>query len=242
MGQDSLCVFNIKGNAYTKINNTINPVKKGSFINSESILVVDTSTKITAINSNGDVFKIQEEGIYNFPQIIKFKIKDSKNLTVKYFKLIWDEFMNNKANKTEIGGVFRGDVLMKYPLDHIQWASSKLTFNWKTKSETSSYFLFIRNVKTGEILKISTDGTQMTLYKDQHIFSQGNEFEWSVSSTEFPNLKNIPFFSFKLIDRKAYTALMTDYKDLIQDLKSLGLSDNEIETSICETYGLCKTK
>ncbi|MBT8269698.1 MAG: hypothetical protein KJN59_10795, partial [Bacteroidia bacterium] len=56
----------------------------------------------------------------------------------------------------------------------------------------------------------------------------------------FPNLNNLPFFSFKQIDRNTYESLKSDYSDLISDLKSLGLSDKEINRNLCEAYGFCR--
>lgn len=238
--QDSLCVFNIKGNAYTKISNSVKPLTKGSFINRTATIFLEESSKITAINSEGEAFKIEEGGTYKFAQLLKDKVENSKNLTSKYLKLIWNEFTKNESTKTVIGGVFRGDVLMVHPQDSVIWASSKLTFTWNTQEDTSIYYLFIRNIATDEVLKLATNGSQVTLYKEQHLFLEGAEFEWTVSTTEFPNLKNIPFYNFTLIKKNSYADLKLNYKDLVTDLKGLGLTESEIEASLCETYKLCK--
>ena len=71
-------------------------------------------------------------------------------------------------------------------------------------------------------------------------FNAGNQYEWSVSTEEFPNLKNILFYSFTLIQRLEYKALKERFSEVISDLKTLGFTDSEIEESICETYGVCK--
>ena len=240
--QDSLCVFNIKGSAYHKILNAIKPVTKGSFITSKTTLIVNKFAKIVAINSKGEAYKIEAVGNYNFNDIIKCKIKASKSLTVQYLKLIWNEFINKKSGKTVIGGVFRGGVLMEYPKDSVQLASSKITLQWKTEGEISEYFVFVRNLKTNEILKLSTNGSELSLYKNQRIFSEGTQFEWAVTTQEFPNLKNIPFFSFTLIDQNMYIDLTLNYSGFIKDLQLLGFTATEIEVSICETFGICKAK
>jgi hypothetical protein len=238
--QDSLCVFNIKGSAYNKISNGIKVVTKGSFITSKTTLIVSEFTKIVAINSIGDAYKIEADGNYNFDEIIMCKMNASKNLTTKYFKLIWSEFTKKKSNKTIIGGVFRGNFLMEYPKDSVKWASSKITLQWKTEREISEYFVFVRNLKTNKILKLSTNGSQLSLYNNLNIFSEGTQYEWVVTTQEFPNLKNTPFFNFTLIDRNAYVDLTLNYTDLIKDLEGLGFTKTEIETLICDTYGLCK--
>lgn len=238
--QDSLCVFNIKGNAYCKISDSLKTLTIGAFITNKTTLIVDNFTKIVAVSARGETYKIEASGNYNFDAIKKLKTNNAQSLTTKYFKLIWDEFLNGSPNKSVMGGVFRGDILMEYPRDSTKWASSKITLQWKTVREISEYFIFIRNTKTGQILKLSTNGSQISLYKNQHIFSEGMLFEWAVTTQEFPNLKNIPFFSFTLIDKKAYVDLRLHYREFIKDLASLGLTNAEIETLICNRYGLCK--
>ena len=179
--------------------------------------------------------------VYAYKNVLSHKaIENQKSLTSKYFKLIWDELLKRKSSKTIIGGVFRGDVLMEFPKDSTQTASSKLTFRWKEDSETSQYFVFIRQKDSEDAYKFATNGNELTLYKSNPIFYDGNEFEWSVSTSEFPNLKNIPFYTFTLIYRSEYETLKSNYKDLIDDLKAVGLSDTEVEDELCETYGICK--
>lgn len=238
--QDSLCVFNIKGSAYNKLDASLKSVSKGSFITKKTTLFVDKFTKIVAIDSNGEAYKIDADGNYNFDDIKKFKTRNYQSLTAKYLKLIWDEFINSNSDKTIIGGVFRGAVLMTHPKDSVKWASSKITLQWKKEGEVYEYFVFIRNIKTNRILKLSTNGSKISLYKNQNIFSEGTQFEWAVTTQEFPNLKNIPFFNFTLIDKNTYAELRVNFKEFIKDLESLGFTNTEIETLICDRYGLCK--
>ena len=239
--QDSLCVFTIKGSAYSKVTSSLKPLTKGMFISDKSTLLVNESTEITAINSEGKAFQISKAGEYRYSKIIEHSaIKNAKGLTSKYFKLIWDELLKKKSGKTIIGGVFRGDVLMEFPADSSKLASSKLTFRWTKDENISQYYVFIKNLKTEEILKLSTNGSELSLYKDNVVFSEGEEFKWAVVTNEFPNLKNIPFYKFTLIDRVEYEDLKSNHKELISDLKAIGLSNSEIENSLCETYGICK--
>lgn len=239
--QDSLCVFSIKGSAYSKMMSSITPISKGMFITDKSTLLVNESSEITAINANGEAFQINKVGEYNFNTIIEqHSAENSKSLTSKYFKLIWDEFLKNRPEKTIIGGVFRGDVLMEFPKDSTKLASSKITFKWNVEDENKTYYLFVKNLSTDEIFKTATNGSELTLYKNQAIFSEGTDFEWMVSTSEFPNLKNKMFYFINLLSKAEYKLEIATYHTLIKDLKNLGLSETEIETSICETYGICK--
>ena len=239
--QDSLCVFNVKGTAYCKLSNALKPLTKGSFIPKSSNIILAESAEITAIDSKGIAFKVDKAGEYKFNKILQHKaIKNAQGLTTKYLKLIWDELTNKGSGKTIIGGVYRGGILMEFPKDSTKTASSKLVFSWKEHNEDANYYVFIRNIETVEVHKFSTNGTSLTLYNENPIFYEGNEFEWAVSTEEFPNLKNIPFYSFTLIERAEYEAFRSKIKEVINDLKTLGLTDAEIEVSICETYGICK--
>lgn len=217
------------------------PLTKGMFIKDKSTVLVSRTTEIIAISAGGEAFQINKEGEYKYSRILKQRvIENSKGLTSKYFKLIWDELLKKSSGKTIIGGVFRGDILMEFPLDSTSMASSRLTFKWKTEDGVKQYYFFIKNVESEEVIKLATNGSELSLYKNQAIFSNGNKFQWSVSKIEFPNHKNIPFYTFTLIDRAEYDVLKTNYKDLINDLKVLGLSNAEIENSLCETYRICK--
>ena len=239
--QDSLCVFNVKGTAYCKLSNALKPLTKGAFIPKSSNIILAESAEITAIDSRGIAFKVDKAGEYKFNKILQHKaIKNAQGLTTKYLKLIWDELTNKGSGKTIIGGVYRGDILMEFPKDSTKTASSKLVFSWKEHNEDANYYVFIRNIETVEVHKFSTNGTSLTLYNENPIFYEGNEFEWSVSTEEFPNLKNIPFFNFNLIDRNTYQNEKACYKDFVTDLKSLNLSDKEIETLLCENFKLCR--
>ncbi|WP_162306995.1 hypothetical protein [Winogradskyella ouciana] len=234
-------MFKTNSGIIAKIDGKKRPLNKGDFLNEKSTIYVSSPSEIMLIDSQGDAFNIEDVGTYTYKSIIQNKaIEDQKSLTSKYFKLIWDELLKRKSGKTIIGGVFRGDVLMKYPRDSTKTASSKLTLSWKTQDEASQYYVIIRPKNSEEVHKFATNGNTLTLYNDNPIFAEGNEFEWSVTTLEFPNLKNIPFYAFTLIERSEYEALKSSYKDLIKDLKVLGLSSTEIEESICETYGICK--
>lgn len=239
--QDSLCVYKTKPGIILNDNGNKRPLNKGDYINTNSLIYMTTSSEVLLINSEGEAFNITNAGTYSYKTILQYKaLDDQKSLTSKYLKLIWDELLAKNSNKTIIGGVFRGDILMELPTDSTKIASSKITFRWKTEADTSQYFIFIRAKDSETVYKFATNGNEFIVYKDNPIFSEEVEFEWSVSTTEFPSIENIPFFSFSLIDRSAYEALKSKYSDLIEDLKAVGLTAAEIEEALCETYGICK--
>ena len=239
--QDSLCVFKTSSGVLGKLGGKKKPLNKGDFLDEEITVYLTSPSEVMLINADGDAFNIENVGSYSFQKILENKaIEDQKSLNSKYFKLIWDELTSRDSGKTIIGGVFRGDILMELPIDSSRTASSKLTFNWQKESDTAQYYVFIKDVTTEEVYKFATNGNELTLYTDNPIFSESDDFEWSVSTSEFPNLKNIPFFAFTLIERSEYEDLKSEYDDLISDLTALGLSASEIEESLCKAYGICK--
>ena len=239
--QDSLCVFKSSSSVLVELEGIKRPLKKGDFLTGKGKVHLMSPSEVTFINSEGDAFGVTNVGIYTYKAILNHRaIEEQKSLTSKYFKLIWDELLKRKSGETIIGGVFRGDVLMEFPIDNTKTASSKLSFIWKPDPDAIQYYVFIRPKDSDEVYKFATNGNTFQVYKDNPIFANVKEFEWSVSTSEFPNLKNIPFYSFTILDRNEYEVLKSGYKDLITDLKTLGLSTSEIEEVLCETYGVCK--
>jgi len=238
--QDSLCVFNINGSVYAQTAGSLLPISKGMFLNKSTKVMLGESSGITAINDEGSAYQIKTAGEYKYASILRQKaLKDSEGLSSKYFKFIWNEMAGKGSKETVIGGVFRGEVLMMSPVDSAKIANSKITFKWQEEIEAEVYYLFIRNVDSDEIIKLATSGTELSIYLDSNIDIE-NTIEWSVATTEFPNLKNIPFYTISLIDRNEFYHYLKDFEDLISDLKILGLSKNQIEKTICQTYGICK--
>ena len=193
--QDSLCVFKIDGVALAKFDNAKKPIKKGDFLDEKNTVYLTSPSHLTLINSNGEAFKLADVGAYSYNDILKNKhVENQKSLTSKYFKMIWKELTNKDAGKTIIGGVFRGDVLMQFPKDSAMVASSKLTLKWRTETDSTEYFVFIKNKETDQILKLATNGSEISVYKNQGFFTEGEDLQWTVSTSEFPNLKNAIFF------------------------------------------------
>lgn len=239
--QDSLCVFKIEGVALAKFDKAKKPIKKGDILNEKNTVYLNSISNLTLINSDGKVFNLESTGAYNYSDILKNEyVENQKGLTSRYFKMIWKELTNKDAGKTIIGGVFRGDVLMEFPLDSVRIASSKIKFKWKADESISQYYVFIKDSNSDDVHKFATNGNELSLYKDNPIFSGSKSFEWTVSTKEFPNLKNILFYSFNLINRSEYESLKSQFDDLISDLQAIGLSSLEIEETLCNTYGICK--
>src|SRR5690606_17224866 len=124
-------------------------------------------------------------------------------------------------SETVIGGVFRGEKLMLFPIDSSKIANHKLSFKWKTDSLHTSYYLFIKNIETDTLLKLETNGSQISLFSDNPIFNAGKTFEWTVSTKAYPNLNNSLFYSFEILDNESFETAKSNYQDLISGLEKL---------------------
>ncbi len=201
--QDSLCVFKIEGSAFIKMQSELSQVKKGNFLNNIGEILLQDQSHVTAIDNAGRVYQLNESGAYKYSELLKNRIDNNKsNFTKEYFKIIWDELIHRNKEKTIIGGVFRGDVLMTFPKDSMQLASSKISFEWQQMDTTEMYYVFIRNVNTDIIIKIETNGSTLSFSKNNPMFNGGSAFEWAVTTDALTKIKNIPFFKFSLIERE----------------------------------------
>lgn len=235
--QESLCVYKVSG--IVTLNKKTKSLSKGSLINKTDVVKLSAKSKLIAIDNEGTLFELNKLGNYAFSSILKNKkATEQSGLTSKYFKFVWSELTHEKETKNSIAGVFRGYVLMKYPPENASLAGQKVVLKWDGDMQ-SSYYLFIRNVTDDSLLKLETNGNQITIYTDSEIFKNGNAFEWSVTTEEFPNLKNIPFYRFTTISYSEYSDEIKKHQPLIEELRKLGLNENEISTEICKNSGLC---
>ena len=145
-GQDSLCVFQLKGSAYLKMASTMEPLKKGRFLDDNATVLLPASADFTAIDASGQAYKVTNSGEYHYDQLLKHPVIDKQHsLTTKYLKVIWDELRNKSQDKTIIGGVFRGDIPMLFPLDSTTIVKGKIAFEWQPFEEADHSYFFLKN-------------------------------------------------------------------------------------------------
>lgn len=238
--QQKVYVYQTSG-AFLKQNEKQTRIQKGDLIRQGDKVFVSQTTNTTFLDQEGNLYTLNVVGDYHFKDILQHKVKASKEgLTKKYFKYLWDKMTKENIAETKIGGVFRGDILMTTPKDSVLTASSKITFSWETNEQATTYYLILKNTETEALFKVATNGSQLTLYKNDAFFSDGKYFEWAVSTAEFPNIKNLHFYHFELISKSVYVEMVAKYVNVVTALEQDGYNSTEIETIICETYGLCK--
>jgi len=237
LAQESLCVYKVSGKVTSNKKNK--SLSKGSLINKADAIKISAKSQLIAIDNEGSLYELNILGNYSFSSILKNKKAiDKSGITSKYFKFVWSELTHEKEVKKSIAGVFRGTVLMQYPPENAALAGQKIVIKWDAEANTLHY-VFLRNVTDDSILKLEVQGNQLALYTDNAIFNNGSKFEWSVSNEEFPNLKNIPFYRFTTLSYSEYSEAIKQYQPIVDELKLLGLSQQEINETLCQTYGIC---
>lgn len=240
VSQESLLVFSQKGNNYIETNGKRKSAKKGDIITNKDKTIIGIVSYIIAVDNNGNSYKISKPGKMEYSKLLAYRQKNYRTeITNRYFKMVWDELTGKPANEKRIGGVFRGEVLMDLPNDSSKVIETNVKFKWNNENNNTA-FIFIRNISTGEILKLETDGSRLTLFADNPIFNEGKEYEWAVSTSEFPNLKNIPFYSFLLIDKNTYNQQISSYEEFITEMRQMEMPEWEIDLAICKLYRICK--
>ena len=234
--QDSLCVFATKGTVLLK--KTGRPLYKGDYIRKDDILKLTKSSLITAIDHNGSAYQYQQAGECSFKKLLTAKRGLLHNLTVRYLKFLYLEFTGKQKKETVIAGVYRGNELLLMPPDSALVSNRNLKFVWQD-ANTNLYYFFLRNKATEELFKIGVSGTEIKLYEDMSIFRNSTQFEWTVDSREYPDLKNIGWNRLEVLDGKIVEKKMRDYIGFASDLKNLGFSNSEIHDLLCSTYCIC---
>ncbi|RLD28381.1 MAG: hypothetical protein DRI75_06810 [Bacteroidetes bacterium] len=242
--QNELFVYRFLGEPYLEINDSIKPVTKGSIIDKNTILTMNMNDDIQVINEKGDIFHLVSTGDFSHNDLLKIPmIKNTNSYVKKYFTYIWKEFTNNVVTRhNKSGVVYRGDdiVLMSHPADSIKIYYPEINFEWKAiKDKTKEYYFILKNLDSGEITKIGTLSTSLSLFVDGTILKEGDNYEWTITETKYPNFNKTTFYSFKLLNTSEFDAMEQELEGITKFLKNIGLSKNEIREAICLDYNIC---
>ncbi|WP_136464913.1 hypothetical protein [Flagellimonas onchidii] len=233
---NSLLVFSSKGDIINM--KTREVILKGDILKKQDVLLLDNEASITAIDADGQAYTYEGEAKCRFADLLEKK-KKLNNLTVRYFQFIYQEFTGQQPKESVMAGVYRGNDLLITPPDSAMVSNRNLRFFWE-HANTNFYYFFLRNKTTEEIFKIGVSGTQIKLYEEKSIFKGSTQFEWTVDTREYPDLKNIGWNRFEIKNYKEVETELLRYEKFIEDMKVLGFSKNEVTKRICESYGVCK--
>jgi hypothetical protein len=207
--QETLITFKVSNDVYINDNN---PVYVGQHLSKKDSVELESDSDFILIDANGHSYKISEKGIYNFEDFLTSKIiLKGASLNEKYFKYVYEKFMNIKEQRVaNVGAVMRGNTLMRFPENYgFVGVNNGLRFEWNNNS-SSHYHLWIRNAKSKKLVaKFKVEGNLIEI-KNSKLFKANTVYEWTVSDNEFENLEKLIFFTFKTLNKKELNKIQQD--------------------------------
>ena len=215
------------------------PLQKGQYITQKDKFYLKKNAYLFAINDHGELYKINGDGKFSYRDVVAARQHYKNSFTQDFFKLVWAEMTHKPKDGTVIAGVFRGDVLMRYPCEHAKVSEAKVSLEWQPVGTDSTYYVFLRDKKSEKYVKLEVKGSQIAFYEGSGIFNAGHEYEWAVVRDAFPNLKNLMFYGFSVISRGDYDVLKSRLELLELELKDLQIGKEAILSASHTIYGRC---
>ena len=242
--QTDYFVHSFQGEPYIEVNDSIKPVKRGTILDSETILTMNRSDVVNFIDSKGYIFELYDTGSFTNNELSMIPArKDVTSFTRKVFSYVWKEFTNDVALRNNKSGVvYRGDIIIlkKFPEDDVSIASGEIRFEWDPiENKEKDYYFQIREKGSGNLTTIGTPGLSLSFLLDDVFLVAGREYEWTVTESKFPDLKKTQFFSFKILTDDEFDAMKDDIEELQNFYKKLGLNKAEIRQTLCLDYKIC---
>ncbi len=195
------------------------------------------------IDESGNLYNINKTGEYAFADLKNIPAEvDDSSFTKKYFTYVWKQFTNTNQARSKGGVVYRVDnnTLMFQPTDSVKIYFPEVRFVWKKgKEKDQTYYFILKDLKTNNITKIGTTDNNITLFVDNNVLKRSNSYEWTVSKTKYPNLDEVSFYNFELINTEEFKKLQSEINNITSDLQNLGFTTEEIKKMLCDDYHIC---
>ena len=243
-GQNDFFIYQIKGEPYLEVNDSIKSASKGSLLTNGTDLIMNRDDEVQFINEQGDIFELISTGTFNHKDLMTVPAKENNSsFSRKVFSFVWKEFTNNIAfynNKS--GVVYRGDEYppMIIPSGNASILSDEIQFEWRPlKDKKKNYYLLLKDVTSGNITTIGTPSTALFLTVDNNLLKPGTTYEWTITETRLPNMEKLEFRSFDILSPEDLRSKASEIKNLNASLFKLGFTRDEIRRILCEDYKLC---
>jgi hypothetical protein len=239
VAQNSYYIFKKSGNPIFNIDT---PAERGTFFNENDTLKLKTSDYVMLVNQKGELFELNTPNKFTIKEILAYKLKiEYTSFTRKYFTYVWRQFTNNRKSKQEAGVVYREgrDILLKTPIDSAKIYKPIAWYVWENKTGNNLLYFFLKDIESGHLTKIGTTSDSLLLHVDNLLLVPGKSYEWSVTSSAFPNLNQLKFNALKVLNEKEYLEVKKEVAILIKTFKILGFSEKEIQQVICMDYKYC---
>lgn len=195
--------------------------KRGYVINNVCILkLVTPASRATIIDSTGVYVTLSQPASYSFDSLAGIVRKlSSQGVTSKFFRYVWVNFMSGHHHEelpnNVIGGVYRGKIPMKFPLDNGVVSDATVTFRWTKDKPTIPFRFILRDAVTKKVLKdvVLKKELSLNLELSKNNLAVGQLYEWSIDENETTQPHNT-FFRFIIARPADKAAIDNDYKVL----------------------------
>lgn len=228
MAQTRLYVMQVHGAITVKDNGLL---RKGDRLIPGSFIHVPAQSSITLLDDSGNTYAFTKSGTFTFDDVLRTKRKHKNNITLNYLKYLWESFISESSPKNLKAGVYRGDHLMLSPVDSAEVLCSEVMLKWKSEEGLTDYHIFVKQTDSEEFSRFTTQDTTWNL-TCQFSLLENTDYQWAISTHAYPNLKNIPFFTFHTIDSLSFKAREKQFKRFVKDMKGAGLKEEEINEII----------
>lgn len=238
-GQQNYYVFKKRGKPAL---NTDKILERGAALLESDTLYMGEKDYVLLVNKSGALFEITKPNMYAFSAIADYQRRlEDDSFTKKYFVYVWKQFTNQMKKKQEAGVVYREERKVKLlaPRDSVMIFSPEVRFSWQNTTDESELFFFFRDLKTKHLTKIGITGSTLVLNLDNFLLKSGQGYEWSVSTSSFPNLNELKFNRLDILSKEEHEKLEREVAAIITAFKYLGFSEAEIQEAICLDYRFC---
>ncbi|MDO1513064.1 hypothetical protein Q2T41_10390 [Maribacter confluentis] len=240
LAQNSYYVYKKSGRPYFTQSM---PVKRGLVFKDLDTLTLQKLDTVYLINQLGELYELNKANIYTHNTLQHYKKHEKESsFTIKYFSYVWRQFMNQQENRQRPGVVYREErnIQLISPMDSIKWSVPKIEFTWKNRTDSLTTYFHLQEIETAHITKIGVNANSLMLFRDNLILNPGKSYKWAVTTTAFPDYKNVRFHNFELLTKADYRALEEEMKALTIALQLLGFSEKDIKEAICVDYKFCQ--
>jgi hypothetical protein len=241
--QDSYVIFKIVGKP---ILNSSKQLTKGSILKSNDTITLQGKDSVLIIDDSGELYEVPDstpnKNEYAMLEINKYKTsKEVTSFSKKYLSYVWKQFSKKDSTGEHIGVVYRSnlDSIMLKPFDSVKLYLPEVKFSWRPNNTDQPIYFLLKEKGNDFIHKIGVNGNGLVLFVDKKVLVPGKEYLWSISNEKYPNLNNIDFYYFSLLDKNSFENKKSELTNLISDLELLGLSQTEIKDILCKDYKLC---
>lgn len=240
MAQNSFFVYKKSGQPFFTMDL---PVQRGVVFKNTDTLILKELDTVFLINRLGQLFELNEPLAYDYNSLHRYR-KQSANdsFASKYFSYVWKQFTNQQESRQQPGVVYREDRKIKLiqPMDSIRRYVTNIVFSWQNRTDSLTTYFHLQDMETKHITKIGTTSSSLQLFRDNLILKSGHSYKWGVTTSPFPDFKEVTFNNFELLTNEAYSELKREMEALTLALKMLGFSEDDIKTAICWDYKFCE--